>query len=101
MSNASYPSAHTEEADARLLRVSLQADSSTVEARVWGRSLPTSWARRDGTWRLTPLAVLAAAFLAGADLALAALALKNLKPASGRGAAHHPYGSGRKRAAHR
>ena len=35
---------------------------------------------------LNSLAVLAAAALAGADLALAALALDNLKPASGRGA---------------
>src|SRR5262249_12502014 len=35
---------------------------------------------------LNSLAVLAAVFLVGADLALSALALNNLKPASGRGA---------------
>ena len=39
---------------------------------------------------LNSLAVLAATVLVGADLALAALALAKLQPASGRGARCHP-----------
>ena len=73
-------------ADARLIKSALHADCSTVQARILGS---------DVTYKLgTPgrhvvhnsLAVLAAVALAGADLALAALALAEMKPASGRGA---------------
>jgi UDP-N-acetylmuramoyl-tripeptide--D-alanyl-D-alanine ligase len=72
-------------AAARLLRHSLQADCSTVEARILGQSVTYKLGAPGKHLVLNSLAVLAAAALAGADLALAALALNNLKPASGRG----------------
>jgi UDP-N-acetylmuramoyl-tripeptide--D-alanyl-D-alanine ligase len=75
-----------EQADARLLRVSPQADSSTVEARILGQVVTYKLGAPGRHLALNSLAVLAAVHLVGADLALAALALKNLKPASGRGA---------------
>ena len=73
-------------ADARLLRVSLQADSSTIEARILGQPVTYRLGVPGRHLVLNSLAALAAASLVGADLALAALALNNLKPASGRGA---------------
>jgi UDP-N-acetylmuramoyl-tripeptide--D-alanyl-D-alanine ligase len=73
------------EADARLMRLSLQSDSSTIEARVLGQSVTYKVGTPGRHNALNSLAVLAAASLAGADLALAALALGNLKPPSGRG----------------
>jgi UDP-N-acetylmuramoyl-tripeptide--D-alanyl-D-alanine ligase len=72
-------------ADARLLRYSLQAEVSTVEARILGQSVTYKLGAPGKHLVLNSLAVLAAAALVGADLALAALALDNLKPASGRG----------------
>jgi UDP-N-acetylmuramoyl-tripeptide--D-alanyl-D-alanine ligase len=75
-----------EEADARLLRVSLQPDSSTVEARILGQVVTYKLGSPGRHLALNSLAVLAAVFLVRADLALAALALSNLKPAGGRGA---------------
>jgi UDP-N-acetylmuramoyl-tripeptide--D-alanyl-D-alanine ligase len=72
-------------ADARLVRHSLQAESSTVEARILGQSVTYKLGAPGGHLVLNSLAVLAAASLVGADLALAALALDNLKPAAGRG----------------
>ncbi len=74
------------DADARLLRVSLQADSSTVEARILGQSVTYKLGAPGRHIVLNSLAVLAAVVLVGADLALAALALVNLKAAAGRGA---------------
>jgi len=73
-------------AEARLLRVSPQADSSTVEASILGQPVTYKLGTPGHHLVLNSLAVLAAVSLAGADLALAALALNNLKPASGRGA---------------
>jgi UDP-N-acetylmuramoyl-tripeptide--D-alanyl-D-alanine ligase len=75
-----------EGADAQLLRVSLQADSSTIEARILGQAVTYRLGAPGRHLVLNSLAVLAAASLVGADLALAALALNNLKPVSGRGA---------------
>src|SRR5215813_1262739 len=75
-----------EEADARLLRLSLHADCSTVEARILGQVVTYKLGAPGRHLVLNSLAVLAAVFLVGADLALSALALNNLKPASGRGA---------------
>ena len=72
-------------ADARLLRYSLQAEVSTVEARILGQGVTYKLGAPGKHLVLNSLAVLAAAALVGADLALAALALDNLKPASGRG----------------
>src|SRR5436853_6470260 len=70
-------------ADARLVKFALQADSSTVQARILGADVTYKLGApgRHVVWN--SLAVLAAATLAGADLALAALALSNLKPPSG------------------
>ena len=73
-------------ANARLIKVSLQAESSTVEANILGQTVTYKVGAPGRHLVLNSLAVLAAASLAGADLALAALALNNLKPASGRGA---------------
>ena len=73
-------------ADARLLRISLQADCSTVEARILGQAITYRLGSPGRHLAVNSLAVLAAASLVGADLALSALALSNLKPASGRGA---------------
>jgi UDP-N-acetylmuramoyl-tripeptide--D-alanyl-D-alanine ligase len=72
-------------ADARLLRYSLQAEVSTVEARILGEGVTYKLGAPGKHLVLNSLAVLAAVALVGADLALAALALDNLKPASGRG----------------
>jgi UDP-N-acetylmuramoyl-tripeptide--D-alanyl-D-alanine ligase len=72
--------------DARLIRHSLQADSSTVQARILGADVTYKLGAPGRHLVLNSLAVLAAVSLAGADLALAALALNRLKPASGRGA---------------
>jgi UDP-N-acetylmuramoyl-tripeptide--D-alanyl-D-alanine ligase len=72
-------------ADAQLLRVSLQSDSSTVEARILGEAVTYKLGAPGRHLVLNSLAVLAAAVLAGADLALAALALAHLQPAPGRG----------------
>jgi UDP-N-acetylmuramoyl-tripeptide--D-alanyl-D-alanine ligase len=77
------PSASTR-ADAKLVKCSLQSDSSTVAARILG----TDAYKLGAPGRhlvLNSLAVLATVSLVGADLALAALALAELQPATGRG----------------
>jgi len=74
------------DAEVRLLRVSLQPDSSTVEARILGQNVTYKLGAPGRHLVSNSLAVLAAAALVGADLALAALALGNLQPAAGRGA---------------
>jgi UDP-N-acetylmuramoyl-tripeptide--D-alanyl-D-alanine ligase len=73
-------------ADARLLKFALQADSSTVQARILGADVTYKLGAPGRHVVFNSLAVLAAATLAGADLALAALALSQLAPPSGRGA---------------
>jgi UDP-N-acetylmuramoyl-tripeptide--D-alanyl-D-alanine ligase len=73
-------------ADARLLKSSLQADCSTVQARVLGADVTYKVGAPGRHVVMNSLAVLAAALLAGADLARAALALAELKPPTGRGA---------------
>jgi len=75
-----------DDADARLLRLSLHTDCSTVEARILGQVVTYKLGAPGRHLVLNSLAVLAAVSLVGADLALTALALNNLKPASGRGA---------------
>jgi UDP-N-acetylmuramoyl-tripeptide--D-alanyl-D-alanine ligase len=72
-------------ADARLVKLSLQAESSTVEARILGADVTYKLGAPGRHLVMNSLAVLAAASLAGADLALAALALAELEPPSGRG----------------
>jgi UDP-N-acetylmuramoyl-tripeptide--D-alanyl-D-alanine ligase len=72
-------------AGARLLKCSLQPDGSTVEARILDTNVTYKLGAPGRHLVLNSLAVLAAVSLVGADLALAALALAELRPASGRG----------------
>ena len=72
-------------ADARLIKFALQPDSSTVQARILGADVTYKLGAPGRHIVLNSLAVLAAASLAGADLALAALKLSELAPVSGRG----------------
>jgi UDP-N-acetylmuramoyl-tripeptide--D-alanyl-D-alanine ligase len=74
------------QADARLVRHALQADSSTVEAVILGTPVAYKLGAPGRHIVMNSLAVLAAASLAHADLAVAALALGRLKAAVGRGA---------------
>jgi UDP-N-acetylmuramoyl-tripeptide--D-alanyl-D-alanine ligase len=73
------------EAQARLLKCALQADSSTVQARILGTDVTYKIGAPGRHLVLNSLAVLAAAVLAGADLAHAAIALAQFGPAVGRG----------------
>ena len=73
------------QADARLLKVSLQADSSAVHANILGTEVTYKLGVPGRHAVQNSLAVLAAAALAGADLALTALALASLEPPTGRG----------------
>ncbi len=82
-------------ADVRLLGCSLKPDISTVEANVLGRPVTYKLGSPGKHIVLNSLAVLAAIEALGADLALAALALAELKPPVGRGARqmlHAPSG---------
>jgi UDP-N-acetylmuramoyl-tripeptide--D-alanyl-D-alanine ligase len=74
------------EADARLDKVSLQADFSVVSADILGAEVTYKVGAPGRHIVLNSLAVLAAASLSGADLALAALALAEVQPPTGRGA---------------
>jgi UDP-N-acetylmuramoyl-tripeptide--D-alanyl-D-alanine ligase len=74
-----------EDADARALKVSLQAETSTVQARVLGHDVTYKLGAPGRHMVDNSLGVLAAAALLGADLALAALALADLKAPVGRG----------------
>ncbi|MGE3148895.1 MAG: Mur ligase family protein, partial [Pseudorhodoplanes sp.] len=73
------------EADARLLRCALYPDFSTVQANILGQDVTYKLGAPGRHLVLNSLAVLAAVSLAGADLALGALALAGLQPAEGRG----------------
>ncbi|MGL4284756.1 MAG: UDP-N-acetylmuramoylalanyl-D-glutamyl-2,6-diaminopimelate--D-alanyl-D-alanine ligase [Phreatobacter sp.] len=74
-----------EEADVRLLRVSLAAQCSTVHARVMGQEVTYKLGSPGRHLAMNSLAVLAATKLAGADLAIAAIALSDMRAVSGRG----------------
>ncbi len=74
-----------DDADARLLKFSLQAETSTVQARVLGHDVTYKLGAPGRHMVDNSLAVLAAAALLGADLAIAALALSDLKAPVGRG----------------
>jgi UDP-N-acetylmuramoyl-tripeptide--D-alanyl-D-alanine ligase len=73
------------ESDARLLDVSLHADRSAVHANILGHDVTYKLGMPGRHMAMNSLAVLAAASLAGADLALAALWLSQIEPAAGRG----------------
>jgi UDP-N-acetylmuramoyl-tripeptide--D-alanyl-D-alanine ligase len=74
-----------EKAQARLLEIGLQEDSSTVHADILGEKLMFKLGAPGKHLAMNALAVLAAAKLTGADLAKAAIALGNLVPPAGRG----------------
>ena len=71
--------------EARLLKFSLHPDCSTVRARILGTDVTYKVGAPGHHLVVNSLAVLAVIALVGGDLALAALALAELKPASGRG----------------
>jgi UDP-N-acetylmuramoyl-tripeptide--D-alanyl-D-alanine ligase len=74
-----------DESDAMLVRCAIQPDSSTVEALILGEPVTYKLGAPGKHLVLNSLAVLTAVSLLGADLALGALALNRLKPATGRG----------------
>jgi UDP-N-acetylmuramoyl-tripeptide--D-alanyl-D-alanine ligase len=73
------------EAEARLLDAALKHDCSTVRANILGDEVTYKVGVPGKHLVMNSLAVLAAAKLAGADLALSALALADLEPPTGRG----------------
>jgi UDP-N-acetylmuramoyl-tripeptide--D-alanyl-D-alanine ligase len=75
-----------ENCDACLIAVSLQPDVSTVRARILGKDVTYKLGAPGRHLVGNSLAVLLTASLLGADLALAALALAELRPPAGRGA---------------
>jgi UDP-N-acetylmuramoyl-tripeptide--D-alanyl-D-alanine ligase len=72
-------------ADGRLIKCVLRADCSTVQADIFGTELTYKIGSPGRHLVDNSLAVLATTVLVGADLALAALALAEFKPTSGRG----------------
>jgi UDP-N-acetylmuramoyl-tripeptide--D-alanyl-D-alanine ligase len=74
------------EADARLGKLALRADCSAVTANILGSEVTYKVGAPGRHIVLNSLAVLAATSLLGADLAVAALALADLRPPAGRGA---------------
>jgi UDP-N-acetylmuramoyl-tripeptide--D-alanyl-D-alanine ligase len=72
-------------ADARLVKASLQADTSTVQAQILGHGVTYKLGAPGRHVVDNSLGVLAAAHLLGADLALAALSLAELRAPVGRG----------------
>ena len=71
--------------DARLLDISLHPACSAVHANILGHDITYKLGMPGRHVAMNSLAVLAATSLAGADLALAALALSQIEPAAGRG----------------
>jgi UDP-N-acetylmuramoyl-tripeptide--D-alanyl-D-alanine ligase len=74
------------DADTRLVRHALQSESSCVHASILGEEVTYKLGAPGKHLVMNSLAVLTAASLAGADLALAALALQQLRAPVGRGA---------------
>jgi len=74
------------ECPARLLKLSQQPESASVEADILGERVLFKLNSAGRHQAINALAVLASAKLAGADLALCALALGQWKPGDGRGA---------------
>ncbi len=73
-------------ADARLIKCALQADCSTVQARILGTDVTYKLGAPGRHLVLNSLPCSRRSSLVGADLALAALALADLTPPTGRGA---------------
>jgi UDP-N-acetylmuramoyl-tripeptide--D-alanyl-D-alanine ligase len=79
----------------RLLKVKLGPDSSTITAEIGGQEIVAKVGAPGRHMVQNALAVLGAAYLAGADIARVALALGDIAPESGRGRRHmlnHPGG---------
>ena len=74
-----------EEADVRLVRLSLAAECSTVSAEIFGQPVTYKLGSPGRHLAMNSLAVLATTRLAGADLAIAALALSDMRAVQGRG----------------
>src|SRR3954469_22091418 len=74
--------------DARLIDLALHATCSAVRADILGHDLTYKLGMPGRHMAVNSLAVLAAGSLAGADLALAGLALSQAQPAAGRGVRH-------------
>jgi UDP-N-acetylmuramoyl-tripeptide--D-alanyl-D-alanine ligase len=74
-----------DDADARLVDLSLHATCSAVHATILGHDVTYKLGVPGRHMAMNSLAVLATSSLAGADLALAALSLSTLAPAAGRG----------------
>ncbi len=75
-----------EQADVRLIKMSLQTDMSLVEANVGGELMAYKLGSPGKHMVMNSLGILASVQALGADLALAGLALASFTPASGRGA---------------
>ncbi len=82
------------DADVRLISCALRSDVSTVDAVVMGQPATYRLGSPGKHIVLNSLAVLAAVKALGADLALAALALGDLRPPAGRGAQQRLEGPG-------
>lgn len=82
------------DADVRLISCALRSDVSTVDAVVMGQPVTYRLGSPGKHIVLNSLAVLAAVTALGADLALAALALGDLRPPAGRGAQQKLEGPG-------
>jgi UDP-N-acetylmuramoyl-tripeptide--D-alanyl-D-alanine ligase len=76
------------DADARLIDVALHATCSAVHADILKHDLTYKLGMPGRHMAMNSLAVLAAASLAGADMALSGLALSQAQPAAGRGVRH-------------
>src|SRR4051812_28665066 len=74
-----------EHADARVMKLSLQAETSTVQAHILGHDVTYKLGAPGRHMVDNSLGVLAASHLLGADLALAALSLTDLRAPTGRG----------------
>ena len=72
-------------ADARLIEVALHPACSAVHAEILGHEVTYKLGMPGRHMAMNSLAVMAAAALAGADLALAGLTLSQVQPAAGRG----------------
>jgi len=76
------------DADARLIDIALHATCSAVHADILKHDLTYKLGMPGRHMAMNSLAVLAAASLAGADIALSGLALSQAQPAAGRGVRH-------------
>lgn len=77
------------QAAARLIKAAHHPDCSCIAAEIGGQALTYKIGMPGEHWAMNSLAVLAAVQALGGDLALAAMALGEIKPLAGRGQRHH------------